>query len=419
MRLYNALTRKKENIEAADDTLTVYVCGITPYDTTHLGHGFTYATFDVLIRYLESRGHKVRYVQNVTDVDDDILRRAIREGRDWRALGNQWTRHFIDDNQDLNFRPPDYFPRATDVIVEIIDNVKELLRKGVAYESAGSVYFQIKKDRDFGQLSRLGYQEMLPIANERGNKPDDPNKHDPLDFVLWQAAAPGEPTWESPWGPGRPGWHIECSTLSSLFLGLPIDIHGGGADLIFPHHECEIAQAEYACGSKPFTRFWMHVAMVRYQGEKMSKSLGNMIMVRDLLNEGYGADAIRLLFARFHYREAWTYRELDLQESVNLARILKAASRAEKGNREPIDTETYNSTFYQAMNDDLNTPAALRSMAQLADDILSAANEHRGIARAQSLLMNQCSIFGLGLAGDQAKQRVIDGWNRHRQNFVD
>lgn len=419
MRLYNALTRKKENIEAADDTLTVYVCGITPYDTTHLGHGFTYATFDVLIRYLESRGHKVRYVQNVTDIDDDILRRAVRDGHDWRALGNQWTRHFIDDNQDLNIRPPDYFPRATDVIVEIIDNVKELLRKGVAYESAGSVYFQIKKDQDFGQLSRLGYQEMLPLANERGNNPDDPNKRDPLDFVLWQASAPGEPTWDSPWGPGRPGWHIECSTLSSLFLGLPVDIHGGGADLVFPHHECEIAQAEYASGSKPFTRIWMHVAMVCYQGEKMSKSLGNLIMVRDLFNEGYSADAIRLLFARFHYREAWTYRKADLLESVNLARTLKEAARAESGGSKPIDAEKYKSTFNQAMNDDLNTPAALRSMAHLADDILNGASEHRNIARAQSLLINQGAIFGLGLAGDQAEQRVIDGWDRHRQNFVD
>ena len=419
MRLFNALTRKKESIKTAEEALTIYVCGITPYDTTHIGHGFTYATFDILIRYLESLGHKVRYVQNVTDIDDDILRRAARDGRDWRELGNQWTRHFIADNQDLNLRPPDYFPRATEVISEIVENVEKLLEVGVAYEVEGSVYFEIEKDPDFGQLSGLNYREMVPVANERGNNPEDPNKRDPLDFVLWQAAAQCEPSWHSPWGLGRPGWHIECSTMSSKFLGLPIDIHGGGADLIFPHHECEIAQAEFASGIKPFTQLWMHVAMVRYQGEKMSKSLGNMVMVRDLLDEGYSADAIRLLLGRFHYREAWTYRTSDLIDSAKLAQRFITAATADSGTGKTIDTERYSSTFHQAMSDDLNTPDALNSMIQLADHILCAADEQKDLSEAQALLSNQSTVFGLRLESEEPEQRVIEGWLQHGKEFAD
>ena len=419
MRLYNALTRKKESIKTAEEMLTIYVCGITPYDTTHIGHGFTYAVFDILIRYLESQGCEVRYVQNVTDIDDDILSRAAKEGRNWRELGNQWSRHFIDDIQDLNLQPPDYFPRATDVIDEIVENVEKLLERGAAYEAQGSVYFEIKKDPEFGRLSRLSYQEMAPLANERGNNPEDHNKRDPLDFVLWQAAAPDEPTWDSPWGPGRPGWHIECSTLSTLFLGLPVDIHGGGADLIFPHHECEIAQAEFASGGKRFARLWMHVAMVRYQGEKMSKSLGNLVLVRDLLDEGFSADAIRLLFSRHHYREAWTYSIFDLEESVSLAQKFRAAAAADSGNRKPFNTESYSSAFHLAMMDDLNTPYALKSMTQLADGILSAAVEQRDVADAQSLLSNQSAVFGLRIMSEDPDQRVIEGWRQHRQKFTD
>jgi L-cysteine:1D-myo-inositol 2-amino-2-deoxy-alpha-D-glucopyranoside ligase len=240
MKLYNALSQQVEPFEPIGDAVTVYVCGITPYDTTHLGHAFTYASFDILIRALEQQGYPVRYVQNVTDIDDDILRKGKEVGEDWDSLGNRWTAHFIKDMINLNIRPPEVYPRATDVIDGIINTVQELLDAGVAYESNGNVYFHIDSWADYGKLCRMDRAEMLTIANERGNNPDDPHKKNPMDFVLWQAQAPGEPAWDSPWGPGRPGWHIECSTMSSQFLGKTIDIHGGGADLLFPHHESEI-----------------------------------------------------------------------------------------------------------------------------------------------------------------------------------
>ncbi|MBC7292524.1 MAG: class I tRNA ligase family protein, partial [Thermoleophilia bacterium] len=254
-------------------------------DTTHLGHAFTYCNVDVLVRYLEYRGHQVLYAQNVTDIDDDILRRAAEVKENWKSLGDRWTAHFIRDMISLNVRPPDYMPRATEVMPEIINLVQKLVQTGVAYVAGGSVYFHIDAWPEYGKLNKLPRDEMLRIANERGNNPNDPNKRDPLDFVLWQAQAPGEPAWDSPWGPGRPGWHIECTAMAIKFLGETVDIHSGGADLAFPHHESEIAQAECATGRKPFARFWMHSAMVRYQGEKMSKSLGNLIMVDKLLQK--------------------------------------------------------------------------------------------------------------------------------------
>ena len=303
MNVYNTRSRAIEGWEPSDRRVSLYVCGITPYDTTHLGHAFTYTVADVLVRYLESQGLRVRYVQNVTDIDDDILRKAREVGEDWRTLGNRWTAHFIRDMQALNVRPPDEYPRATDVVPEIVTAVRALMARGLAYESGGSVYFHVDAWPEFGQLSHLARAEMLPVANERGNRPDDPNKRDPLDFVLWQAQAPGEPAWESPWGPGRPGWHIECSVMSTHFLGKAIDLHGGGEDLVFPHHECEIAQAEPVTGHKPFVRVWLHTAMVEHEGAKMSKSLGNLVMVSDLLRR-WPADTLRLYLGKHHYRQA-------------------------------------------------------------------------------------------------------------------
>lgn len=228
MQLYNVLTGEKETFTPRNNGVSVYVCGITPYDTTHLGHAFTYTSFDVLIRYLEYLGHQVTYVQNVTDIDDDILRKAREVGEDWREVGNRWTAHFIRDMKALNVRPPQHFPRATEAIDEMLAIIQTLLDGGYAYENGGNVYFHVDSWQAFGQLSKLPRGEMLPVANERGNHPDDPHKRDPLDFVLWQAQAPGEPAWDSPWGPGRPGWHIECSTMATDYLGETVDIHGGG-----------------------------------------------------------------------------------------------------------------------------------------------------------------------------------------------
>ena len=335
MRLYNSKTQTTEEFSLRDREVTLYVCGITPYDTTHVGHAFTYTAYDQLIRYLELKGMKVRYAQNVTDIDDDILKKAKETGEDWRELGNRWTNHYIDDMIALNVLPPDYFPHATDVIPEIIHSVEDLIGAGVAYVKNGSVYYQVSRYPEFGQLSHLPHSEMLPVANERGNRPEDPNKRDPLDFVLWQAQAPGEPAWESSWGPGRPGWHIECSTMATKYLGKTVDIHGGGLDLCFPHHECEIAQVKPVLGQDPYVRYWMHTAMVGYQGEKMSKSLGNLVMV-DKLMDTYSPDALRLYLGSHHYREAWSYDETELKKFQELANSLSQAVRGEKREGRPF-----------------------------------------------------------------------------------
>ena len=415
MKLYNSLTDRVETFEPSGDEVSLYVCGITPYDTTHLGHAFTYTIADILVRYLESKGLKVKYVQNVTDIDDDILRKAREAEDDWRSVVNRWTTHYIKDMVELNIRPPDYFPRATSAIPDIIENVKQLIEAGVAYESGSSVYYDVDDCPDFGKLSNLPRHEMLPVANERGNHPDDPNKQDPLDFVLWQRSAPGEPFWESPWGYGRPGWHIECSTLATKYLGKTIDIHGGGADLCFPHHECEIAQVEPVTKKPPFSRFWMHTAMVRYQGEKMSKSLGNLIMVDDLL-EKYSADAIRLYLANQHYREAWSYDEKALEESQELYVKIWEAKAVIGGKGDPLDSAAAWASFTSAMDNDLDTHEARRTLTGLADEILEGALAGRSVDDAQKALKEMSTVLGLQL-GSGPEERVVSGWDRYLEEF--
>ncbi len=420
MKLYNTRTDQIEPFEVSGRPVTLYVCGITPYDTTHLGHAFTYVVNDLLVRYLEYRGHNVNYVQNVTDIDDDILRKAAEVGEPWQAIVNQWTTHFIEDLQTLNVRAPDHFPRATSLIPQIIEQVQALLAAEVAYEAGGNVYFAVKEWPDFGKLSRIPSKEMLPVANERGNHPDDPHKRDPLDFVLWQTQAPGEPAWPTPWGAGRPGWHIECSTMATLLLGDTIDIHSGGSDLLFPHHECEIAQVEPVTGKKPFVRFWLHVAMVRYEGEKMSKSLGNLVMVRDLLQE-FSPDALRVYLAQHHYRQPWSFDRAALQAAATIAEELGRAAAivlpsAPTGAR-TLATESLLYEFAEAMDDDLNTPLALKTLDTLATQINSAAADGWSVTEAQQQLQKMGQVFGLRLSANAPEQRVSEGWQRHQANF--
>lgn len=418
MQLYNALSRSLETFALHPERpVTTYVCGVTPYDTTHLGHVFTYASFDVLIRYLEMLGQPVLYVQNVTDIDDDILRKAREVGEDWQALGDHWTAHFIRDMAALNVRPPDFFPRASDVIGDIIATVESLLRTGLAYESNGSVYFHIDAWPGYGKLSRIPRREMLPVANERGNNPDDPNKQDPLDFVLWQAQASGEPAWDSPWGPGRPGWHIECSTMATRLLGETIDIHGGGSDLIFPHHESEIAQSEGATGQKPFVRFWLHTAMVRHQGEKMSKSLGNLVMVRDLL-QAWSPDSLRLYLAGHHYRESWSHDEAELAQAEHLARQARRAVTAGPGGGNALAASSTWAAFTEAMDHDLETPVAVSILGRLVEDTLVAAEAGRDVSAAQEVVRRMGRVFGLRLDADRPEDRVTSGWGRHLKRFA-
>lgn len=397
MYLFNTQTGQTEPFSAHDGKVGIYVCGVTPYDTTHVGHAFTFLTFDILVRYLRYLDFQVTYVQNVTDIDDDILRKANEVGLGWDELGRRETDKYRRDMRNLNALEFDYYTKATEHVPEMVALIEKLIETGLAYASNGSVYFSVEKDPEFGKLSHIPRDQMLPIANDRGNTPDDPNKKDPLDFILWQAAAPGEPTWESPWGPGRPGWHIECSAMSTRYLGPTIDIHGGGADLVFPHHECEIAQTEGATGQKPFARYWMHVGMVRYLGEKMSKSLGNLVLVSDALND-YSADALRLYLFSHHYRSAWEYREDEVDEWATLAADLREAIDIPSyGIEQEIDVSVFRERFHNAMEDDLDTPTAIEALREISQSILEAPEEDDA-RDAQTTLQELAGLLGLTLA---------------------
>jgi cysteinyl-tRNA synthetase len=414
MQLYNSKSLRKQDFIARDGQVSIYVCGITPYDTTHLGHAFTYATFDVLIRFLEWQNLTVRYTQNVTDIDDDILRKGKQVGKDWRTLGNEWTTHFIDDLCALNVRPPDAYPRATEVIPEIVETNQALIARGAAYESNGNVYFDVDAFPEFGALSHIPRPQMLSVANERGNHPDDPNKRDPLDFVLWQHQVGDEPAWPSPWGPGRPGWHIECTAMVTKFLGPTIDIHGGGADLIFPHHECEIAQSVSATGIFPLARNWMHIAMVRKDGEKMSKSLGNLVMVSDLLKT-YSADAVRLYLTSSQYRTAWEYNADRLDAAAHKAEQWQAAA-AGATIESPARIEPVRQAFRQALDDDLDTPQAVAVLDEVANRLLGGQYSSGEKAAAQATLLELAGVLGIRL-GTSIDARVVAGWQAHRRKF--
>jgi cysteinyl-tRNA synthetase len=406
MRLYDTLTRQTRTLEPLGDRVTLYVCGITPYDTTHLGHAFLNVVFDTLVRTLRWEGQPVTYVQNVTDIDDDILRKARELGVPWDELGRRETRRYLDDLAALNVDVPDYYVRATDEIPRIIEMVQSLLANGHAYERDGWVYFRVASDPGFGRLAEAGgyagYDVWLSTANERGNVPDDPRKDDPLDFVLWQAQQPGEPGWPSPWGLGRPGWHMECSAMSTHYLGPRIDIHGGGTDLIFPHHTCEIAQCENATGQRPFVQIWMHVAMVHQDGEKMSKSLGNLTRVGDLLPR-YSGDAIRLLLLSHHYRTEWEFRMGDMAavearaERLRRAYAAGARERLRDGDQAEWPAARARAEVRAALDDDLDTPRALAAVESLAGAVLDGR-----APGGRAMLRELAGVLGLRLGGKAA-----------------
>ena len=392
MQIYNSQSQQLEPFTSESGKVGIYVCGVTPYDTTHLGHAFTFLTFDILVRYLRYKGYDVTYVQNVTDIDDDILRKSNEVGMNWMELAQKETRRYREDMRNLNALEFDHYVAATEHIQQVIENVAALLAAGVAYEVNGSVYYSVAKAPGFGKLSHLPHEEMLPIANERGNKPDDPNKQDPLDFLLWQGAIPGEPSWPAPWGAGRPGWHIECTAMSRYYLGDQIDIHGGGYDLIFPHHEAEIAQAESVTGKEPFVRYWMHVAMVDYHSEKMSKSLGNLVYTRDLL-KAHSADAIRLCLFQHHYRFPWEFFDGDMDGCDDAAEYLRSAVNAQGGDGALLDPAPWRDKFLAALDNDLDTPRAIDALNELAGEIHAAGD--RNITEATSTLRELGGLLGL------------------------
>mgnify|MGYP001230017104 FL=1 len=367
MRIFNTATNNIEEFRPGP-IVNIYTCGITPYDATHIGHAATYVTYDVLQRRLRDLGHETRCVRNVTDVDDDILRKARELGVHYLDLAAKETNRFNEDMSALEMIPCWSEPRATSAIAEIRKFVAKLLEKGDAYEVQGFVYFDISKSEDFGAMSGLDESTMLQFAAERGGNPQDPLKRNPLDFVLWQPSLPDEPAWESMWGLGRPGWHVECSVLAMRELQTEtIDIHGGGADLIFPHHECERVQSE-SLTNKTFVRVWMHQAMVKMDGEKMSKSLGNLVFVSDL-RQKHDPRAIRLALINHHYRHSWSWTP-DLM------------GMADQRLRSWINAGPGDGGLEQVRNcldDDLNTPEALKVL----DAQVEAGN---GVSEASKLL---------------------------------
>ncbi len=347
--------------------VTLYTCGITPYDATHLGHAAVYVGYDVLQRRLRDLGHETRCVRNVTDVDDSILAKARELDVHYLDLAAAEVARFDDDMVALGMIPSWSEPRATSAIADIRGFIGMVLDNGHAYEAGGAVYFEVASWDDFGSISGYDRDTMLELAAERGGNPDDPNKRDPLDFVLWQPSAEAEPSWDSLWGPGRPGWHIECSALALRELGTTIDLHGGGGDLIFPHHECEAAQSTAATG-EPFVRHWMHQAMVRMDGEKMSKSLGNLVFVSEL-RKIYDTRAIRLGIVAHHYRTEWEWND-DIMPTAAARLEAWLAAGVGDGALEEVRA---------ALDNDLDTPAAI-------DAIDDAAARGQGVSEATMLL---------------------------------
>jgi L-cysteine:1D-myo-inositol 2-amino-2-deoxy-alpha-D-glucopyranoside ligase len=369
-------------------TVRMYVCGITPYDSTHLGHAATYINYDLLVRRLEDLGHEVRMVRNITDVDDSILPKARELGVPYLELADAETARFRSDMAALDLRPPVAEPRATDAVPEIIECVGQLLDKGNAYLSGGSVYFDVSTFPNYGKLSHYPEDRMVKLARARGGNPDDPHRRAPLDFVLWQPSLADEPAWRAPFGAGRPGWHVECSCMVLHEHGPTIDLHGGGTDLIFPHHECEIAQSESLTG-QTFARHWMHSAMVSYEGEKMSKSLGNLVFVSDLLKVA-DPRAIRLALTRHHYRSGFEWYDTDLDEAVALLhRLLAAAEKPDGPNPLPFADRVR-----EAIDDDLDAPRALEALDDLASAILSGGSD----TRAPDVLRELGMLLGVDLS---------------------
>lgn len=389
LKIYNSLSRKKEVfIPVHDNKVTMYVCGMTVYSDAHIGHARTYFAFDVVRRYLEFKGYDVLYVQNVTDVDDKIINAAIKENVNALDYSCGFTDRCLGDLDLLGIHRANKYPKASESIVDMIAMVQRIIDRGYGYEANGDVYFSVEKFKEYGKLSGQKVEELMSGARiEPGEK-----KQSPLDFALWKEAKPGEPFWESPWGKGRPGWHIECSAMSSKFLGLPFDIHGGGMDLRFPHHENEIAQAEAATGKK-FARFWMHCGLLTIEGEKMSKSLGNIINIRDLL-ETWPAEVIRFFFAKTHYRRPPDFNEQALMDaekgidrlhrfkeqledlSVEKSCVIDKSGLSEDDLILYAIVDEYRASFETAMDDDFNTPEAIASMFSFSSQVNRYLQEH-------------------------------------------
>ncbi len=377
MRLYDTARQAVVPFEPGP-VVRMYVCGITPYDSTHLGHAATYLTHDIVIRRLEDLGHTVEMVRNYTDIDDPLYAKAAAMGIGAAELAESEIARFRGDMEALEMRPALAEPRVSTSIAEIIAAIDALVKTDHTYQADdGTVYFDVSTFERFGDLSGFATDEMVALSRERGGTPDDARQRHPLDFVLWKPSADGEHAWDTPWGPGRPGWHIECTAMVFTNLGTTIDLHGGGSDLVFPHHECEIAQSE-AISGEPFARHWLHQGMVAYHGEKMSKSLGNLVFVSELVKQA-DPRSIRLAVLGHHYRAGFEWHDDEIVRGTDRLQRMVAAAGCPAG----PDPAPYAEQMRAALDDDLDTPTALAVLDQLAGAILDPEpGDHPGAAAA-------------------------------------
>lgn len=407
LEIYNTLTRKKEPFKTLKpNRVSMYVCGPTVYDKAHVGHAMSVLVFDVIRRYLEYKGYEVELVMNYTDVDDKIIQRALVEDVDSIQIAERYIEEFNRHLEDLNVLPAAEYPRATDEIQHIIKSVKELVDKGYAYQANGDVFYRIEKFDEYGKLSGRDIEDM-----EAGSRVDvDSKKEHPMDFALWKSAKPNEPSWDSPWGKGRPGWHIECSVMSLHHLGERIDIHGGGNDLVFPHHENEIAQSEALTGKK-FASYWVHNGMMQLSGAKMSKSMGNLVTIEAFLDE-YEANVLRMMVLNSSYRSPLKFNEETIEHAQKALKRLRSAlkpARSQEGGFEGSleeEAEKAKETFQEAMDDDFNTSAALAGLFDLVREINQARDEgadDQTLAEGQRMLKELTGVLGLELEKEEIK----------------
>ncbi|MBI2846078.1 MAG: cysteine--tRNA ligase [Chloroflexi bacterium] len=419
--LYNTLTRRGEEFQPQEPgRVRMYVCGPNLYGPCHVGHAFSYIAFDVLRRYLEFRGFDVIHVQNFTDIEDRIIETARSQGKTVSELAENYISRFFRETDALHIKRAHYYPRATEFIPRMIEMIQSLLANGSAYALDGDVYFRVRRFPAYGRLSHRSPDEMMSGARIE----IDPRKEDPLDFALWKGAKPGEPSWDSPWGPGRPGWHIECSAMSTVLLGETIDIHGGGQDLVFPHHENEIAQSEAYTGKAPFVRFWLHNGLLRPSPEedKMTRHLANFVSCQEALQK-YSPDALRLFMLSSHYRTALTWSEEAVAAAESGVERLKVALRPAYGGAGeaiglPETAKKARDAFLAAMDDDLNTPQAIASIFELARGINQARDEGQGggsFDEAQAVLRELAEILGLRL---EKKVEIDETTRKHLEEQI-
>ena len=383
LKVYNTLTKQKEEFKPLKEgQVSIYVCGVTPYNHPHIGNARPFVTWDVIKRYFTHLGYKVKHIQNFTDVDDKIIRTANQEGVNWSDISTRYINSYFEVMDKLHVKHADTYPKVSQTIPEIIDMISVLIDKGYAYELNGDVYFSVEKFKGYGKLSGRKLEDMMAGARIEVNE----SKHNPMDFALWKAAKPGEPFWESPWGNGRPGWHIECSTMSLKYLGKTFDFHGGGSDLIFPHHENEIAQSQAYCGDDhSFARYWLHNGFITINQEKMSKSLGNFFTVKEILDK-YPAEVLRFFIVSTHYRSPLDFNDARLDEATtslnrlknaldNLKELAKNTTDATSGEELIAKAKQCKQNFFEAMDDDFNTALAIANMFDLSKEINIYYNE--------------------------------------------